>query len=372
MKKEKQTKEIKKESNKSELKKEVGKKTNEIEMKKENKKQENMVVLEKKEEKKKIETREERIKKRIKRDRRKNFLHDIKLNIILPINAILGIVFGIITFFVTKKWQNSLFVFFAVFILFTLYFIIKAKLKESAIVKKMEAVFPDFLQIMASNLRAGMTIDHSLLLSARKEFAPLDAEVVRLGKDIITGKKIEEALQEMSRRVNSLKIQKTINLLMSGIRAGGNLAVLLENTATNMRERTFVEKRAASNVLMYMIFIFFATALGAPVLFALASVLVEVLSGILSTVPDVSSVKAAISLPISLSKLNIPVNFVIYFSLTFMITINILGSLVLGLVSKGEEKEGMKFIIPLISISIVVFFIIRIFLLNYFADFLSR
>jgi len=318
---------------------------------------------EKKEEKKR--------EKRKRKERRKWEKPGVNLKKIIPIIFIISLLIGVAAFFFTKKWVNSLVSFLIIFVLSSIYIFIKAKLRESEKIKKMEAAFPDFLQLMSSNLRAGITVDRSLLLSARKEFAPLDKEITRLGKDLVTGKKIEEALQDMSKRIKSEKIGKVITLLISGIKSGGNLSVLLEETSASMRERGFVEKRAASNVLMYVIFIFFATAIGSPILFGLSSVLVVVLSDILSTIPDISTTATNINLPFTLSQINIPLNFIVYFALAFMIAIDILGSLVLGLVSKGEEKEGMKYVVPLIAISVTVFFTIRILLLSYFSDFLS-
>ena len=228
----------------------------------------------------------------------------------------------------------------------------------------MESVFPDFLQLMASNLRAGITIDKALLLSSRKEFAPLDIEINQLGKDLVTGKQIDNALKEMAERINSESIKKITSIIISGIRSGGDIAVLLEQTAINMKERNFVEKKSASNVLMYVIFIFFAIAVGAPVLFALSSVLVEVLTNILSNLP---SLESSVSLPFTLTKITISVNFITYFSLIFLIMTDILGSLVIGLVRMGEEKEGMKYVFPLILISVTIFFVVKYFLLSYFS-----
>ena len=146
------------------------------------------------------------------------------------------------------------------------------------------------------------------------------------------------------------------------------MAILLEETATNMRERDYVEKRAASNVLMYIIFIFFAVAVGAPALFALSSILVEVLTSILSGLPTLD---ASINVPITLTSISISLTFVQYFSVIFFITIDVLASLLLGLVNKGEEKEGTKYILPLVVISITVYFTIRTVLHGYFADLLA-
>lgn len=229
------------------------------------------------------------------------------------------------------------------------------KLRESSRIKKVEALFPDFLQLMSSNLRAGITVDKSMLLSAREEFDPLDKEIMKTGRDIATGKEIEVALLKMSQRIGSEKISKTTQLIISGIRSGGNMAQLLEETAENMRGRLFLEKRAASNVLMYVIFIFVAVSVGAPSLFGLSNILVEVLTNLLGNLPDVS----AVNTPFTLSRINLSINFVFYFSLVFIVVIDLLASMVLGLVSKGEEKEGMKYFIPLVLISLPIFLIIK-------------
>ncbi|MFH1365699.1 MAG: type II secretion system F family protein [archaeon] len=240
-----------------------------------------------------------------------------------------------------------------------------AKLKESSRIKKIELIFPDFLQLMTSNLRAGMTIDRAMLLSSRPEFAPLDEEILKTGRSITTGKTVESALLDMSKRIGSSKIEKIILLLISGIKTGGNLSILLEKTSVSMREREFMEKKAASNVLMYVIFIFLAVAIFSPALFSLSTILVSVLTKVLSGIPAIDSSTAG--LPFTLSTISISVDFITYFSLIFIIVTDVLASLVLGLVSKGEEKEGLKYLVPILILSISIFFILRIFLNNFMA-----
>lgn len=280
---------------------------------------------------------------------------------------IASILFAPLVYLFTNDIKYAGISFLAIFILIESYFFIKQLLKKSARIKKMEEVFPDFIELMASNLRAGMTIDKALLLSSRKEFAPLDEEILNLGKDIVTGKEISRALQEMANKIGSEKIIKTITIINSGIKSGGNLAILLEQTAVNMRERSFVEKKAASNVLMYMIFIFFAIAVGAPILFALSTVLLQVLMNILQGMPNVQMGGNVPNIPFALTTIKLSVTFIIYFAIIFLTAIDILASLLLGLVSTGEEKAGLKYTIPLILISLTVFFIVRFALLAYFS-----
>ncbi len=280
-----------------------------------------------------------------------------------------ALIIGIGAFYLSKSATVSFITLISTLAILGVSYYANEKLAESKKIKKMEEVFPDFLELMSSNLRAGMTIDRALLASSREEFSPLDLEIVKLGKDIATGKNIEQALKEMADRIQSEKIKRTLLVIISGIKAGGNLATLLEETAVHARERGFVEKRAASNVLMYVLFIFFALAVGAPVLFGLSAALVDIITSLLATIPPMENTN--LQLPFTLTSISISTRFIMYFSIIFIIVTDILGSLVIGAVSKGEEKAGIKYIVPLIAVGLTLFLVVKYVLLNYFADFLG-
>ncbi len=331
------------------------------------KKQEKVRLKKEKKEKKLRKETEEKIKKVKAKEVSKTREQIEKRRVLILVGAVLGAVSVLILLLLDKRVGISFASFFVVAGLFFLYIHFQKKLKEMGRRKRIELVFPDFLQLMATNLRAGMTIDRAMMFSSRPEFTPLDQEILQTGKDIATGKSIETSLLDMAKRTKSEKIHKTILLIISGIRAGGNLATLLEETSINIRERTFVEKRAASNVLMYVIFIFVAAAVGAPLLFSLSSLLVETLINVLAGLPEVQAASSQSSLPFTLSSINISIDFIKYFSIVFIIVINILASLVLGLVSKGEEKEGIRYLIPMLVVSMITFFIVRVLLSRFVA-----
>jgi len=275
------------------------------------------------------------------------------------LSIIAGILVASGVLFFYRQIVQSVLAFFITSALIIVYHFVRRNLKKTARIKKLEEVFPDFLQLMSSNLRAGMTIDKAILLSSRPEFAPLDKEILQTGKDLTTGKNIETSLLDMSKRIQSDRIHKTILLIISGIRAGGDVAILLEETAVSMRERKFVEKKAASSVLMYVIFIFLAVSIFAPALFSLSTVLVEILTNILAGLPEVET---NVNLPFTLSKISVSISFIKYFSLMFMITIDVFASLVLGLVSKGQEKQGLRYLPVIVVMSISIYFLSKVFI----------
>lgn len=228
-------------------------------------------------------------------------------------------------------------------------------LKISARRKKIESVFPDFLSLVASNLRAGMTVDRAMLLSSRPELDPLDKEIMKAGKDISTGKPVADALMAMSKRIGSEKIDKTLLIILSGIRAGGDLAILLEETSRSMRQREFIEKKAASQVLMYVIFIFLAVSIFAPGLFSLSGILVETMTELMG---DIDPDSTPDNVPISFSSINISATFLFYFSIFFIAVMNLMASLILGLVGKGSEKEGLRYFPGMLILSLGIFIVV--------------
>ena len=253
-----------------------------------------------------------------------------------------------------------------VFVLIHIFFYFRVSLQASSRIKKMEDVFPDVISLMASNLRSGITIEKAFLMAARPEFDPLDKEILKTGKEITTGQDVLHALHAMAKRIDSEKIEKVIMLIISGLRAGGNISDLLDQTSRNMKEKEVIEKKTRSTILMYVIFIFFAVGVGAPVLFGLSSVLVEIVMGLTSNIPDLGN--QASSLPFSFTKVTISPQFVIYFSVFFIIITDFISCLVIGLVNKGEGKAGLRFFIPLVIISLALFFIIRVVLSSLLKD----
>ncbi len=268
------------------------------------------------------------------------------------------------TFYLGLFFDMNLLIFFLVFFFLEealIYFLLL--LRADAKAKFVENILPDVLQLMASNLRAGLTTDKALLLSARPEFGLFQDEINHIGKEITTGGEIGKALLDMTKHIRSERLKKTMTLIVSGLRSGGELASLLDQTARNLRQEKIVDSRIRANVMMYVIFVFIAVCFGAPLLFGLSSFLIEVLTEIVSGI-DIPTTTVTASLPLSFTAISISVNFVIMFIVIFLITSSVLGSLILGLISKGKEREGIKFMPVLITTSLVMFFLIRFVIKN--------
>jgi flagellar protein FlaJ len=266
----------------------------------------------------------------------------------------LAIAFYIATFFNAPLVLT----FIGLFFLFQVSVYMYLMLQVDAKARFVEEILPDVLQLMSSNLRAGLTTDRALLLSSRPEFGPFQEEINIVGKEITMGKTVKEAFLNIPNRIKSDKLLKTILLIVSGIESGGELASLLEQTADNLRKQKFVEEKIKSSIMMYIIFIFAAIGIGAPLLFGLSSFLVEVLTKNIASM-DIPTTGVG-AMPMSFSKVSISAKFVMSYAITSLIGTSVLGSFILGLISNGKESRGIRYIPMLIIVSLSVFFLARL------------
>jgi flagellar protein FlaJ len=240
-----------------------------------------------------------------------------------------------------------------------------------------DGILPDALQLMSMNIRAGMTPDRALLLSARPEFGAFEQEISRAGKEILAGKDVGTALTGISKRIKSRLVDRTVNLIVEGMKSGGELADLLEQTASDIQSSKLVEKEVRANVLMYVIFIFFAAGIGAPLVFGISTHLVETLTehmGRYQTAEFATAPAAAGVTPFGsfeafqgIAKITVDPNFLIMYAAICLTVTSIFGGLIIGLIKDGKEKQGVKYIPALLAISLVLFLVTRIIISSIFA-----
>ncbi len=143
---------------------------------------------------------------------------------------------------------------------------------------EVEATLPDVLQIVSANISAGMTPYNALWVSARKEFGALAEEIKVAQKETLGGKPFAEALRDLGQRVRSNVLQRTVRLLIQGMKAGGELPNILQGIANDIRQMRLLQKEMAANTMSYTLFILFGMLLGAPLLFSVSIQFVGVIN----------------------------------------------------------------------------------------------
>lgn len=222
--------------------------------------------------------------------------------------------------------------------------------------KFVEKILPDALQLVAANIKSGFIPSRAMMLSARSEFGPLSEAIKRAGKETMTGKPLTESLKELTRTIRSDVLETTVKLVGRGIRSGGQLVSLFEETAVDIRRREGIRREVRANIIMYGIFITFAGCVGAPALYALSGFLVSTISrlGSMARIPE--DISSRLPLQIGMSA-EISSEFLMLFSVAAIIITTVFGGLILGLISSGKESSGAKYIPILLLVSLSLYFI---------------
>lgn len=228
-------------------------------------------------------------------------------------------------------------------------------LKADSRARAIEKVLPDALQLMSANIRAGMTVDKALWLCARSEFGPLEKELRRMASETIGGKPMSEAMQNAAKRVRSRIFSRAIILLVQGLELGGELAPLLNEISSDIRNTNILNKEIGAATSMYTVFIVFASVLAAPILFSVSTFYVETTAHLWGA----QTVEAGTAVGTEFMKLtgpNITVDEVRFFATTCIFVTTFFGALAVGMIKHGQAKRGAKFVPIFVLVALLVYF----------------
>jgi len=223
---------------------------------------------------------------------------------------------------------------------------------------QVDAVLPDFLQLAAANVRAGMQIERALWYAAKPEFGLLSKEIEITTKRIFGGETINEALDKLATRFNSRYLDRTIELIKEGIESGGEIAGILEKTATDLRNQQLIHKEVSASMVMYSIFIGFSAAVGAPFLYVVSSKLISLFEKLWVSKPATSIAISQYSQinpttpAITSAEFNL-------FAVTIVVLTSIIATMIISAIQTGKKSNFIRYILPFLLVSLAVFYLGR-------------
>ena len=226
--------------------------------------------------------------------------------------------------------------------LFTLLVYFYLDLKIYFRTRKMEEQLPDFLQVLSANLKGGMTFERALWAAVKPRFNVLGSEMAKASKKVMTGYEISKALTELADKYDSLMLRRTVDLMISEVESGGNVANLIDRLVGNLKETKALKDEMSASAIAYVIFISVIVVVISPLLFALSF---HLLILIVSFIGQLSSATQRVSaLPFVFSKVNVDPEDFRLFSVMAIFVISFFSSLIVSIVEKGDMKGGVKYI----------------------------
>tara|TARA_Y100000310_G_scaffold343799_1_gene453091 strand:- start:3027 stop:4016 length:990 start_codon:yes stop_codon:yes gene_type:complete len=243
----------------------------------------------------------------------------------------------------------------------TAYLLIYFKAEDRT--KRVEEVLPDALQLIASNIRAGMTPFRALKLAARKELGPLKEEIEHATAKSLGIESFSRALLSISERINSEILERAMKLFTTAMRSGGHLATLLEELAKDIEETKSLKKDLVTSTKTYTAFIMFTIIIGAPLLLAISIHFIKVITAMQA---KAGTTTAGFGLGMLAGEIVITADFLTNMAISMLIITGLLASILLGVIAEGKPKHGFRYAPLIITGSLVIFVVLRYAVANFF------
>ena len=240
-----------------------------------------------------------------------------------------------------------------------LYFSLNIKIYKRT--KEIEIILPDYLQVVSSNLKGGLSFEKALWAAINPEFGVISKEITMIYKKVMTGNDLVDALNEFTEKYESPILRRSFDLIVGEVESGGRIADIVDRVIENIRKTKALKEEMSASTLTYMIFIGAIVIVIAPGLFALSYYLLHVMIGFSAQLSNLNSP----NMPISFSADSISPEDFKTFSMCAVIMISFFSSLIMSLIEKGDIKGGIKYI-PAFMISSVIFYYIFLAAFGYF------
>lgn len=221
-----------------------------------------------------------------------------------------------------------------------------------------EAVLPDFLRLVATNYRSGMSIDKALEKSNRPRFGIFSKEINIVIKTARVKGDLPKALEIFGKKFDSKILQRAMNNLIISIKSGSNISALLEEIAANITKMRNMRASMAANVKNYIIFIIVAGVIIAPLMFSMSAVMNGTIAGVKDSITIDQSVSAG---PISALPEDggIQGNDFLIFAILMLVTNSIVSASVISMIKHGNFQQGIPQIPIFFVISLALFLVGR-------------
>ena len=233
--------------------------------------------------------------------------------------------------------------------------------------KEIESIIPEYLQVVASNLKGGLSFEKSLWTAINPEFGVIAKEITMVSKKVMTGNDLVDALEEFTEKYDSPLLKRSFDLIIGEIESGGQVAFIIDKVIENIRKTRALKDEMSASSLGYMIFIGVIVIIIAPGLFALSYYLLSIMTGFSSKLAGVSIQ----GLPVTFSSGTLKMSDFRTFSIMALLLITLFSSMLISIIENGDIKGGVKYIPAFMISSMFFYFIFMLVLGSIFSNFVG-
>ena len=233
---------------------------------------------------------------------------------------------AIVLFGVVMFWGSSLFdevVFFA---------IIAAVFPPAILIyldyrwrKAIDEHLPDLFRSIVQAQETGMTLPQALENAAKRDYGPLTAELRKMTTQISWGMSFEEALLALSKRVNTVLVQRTVPMIIEASRSGGHVEKVFDPMGKFIQTTLLLDKERRTQTRPYIAIVYVA-------FFVFIFTIVILFKSFFISTEQLPMFGAAVMPPEAIRRL--------FFHMT--VVQSLFGGLVAGKMGEGTINAGLK------------------------------
>ncbi len=237
---------------------------------------------------------------------------------------------------------------------------------ESNLIREKDEMFLEFSRNLVEGVKAGTPISKSILNIKTKDYGSLNPYIDKLANQISLGIPIKVALETFARDVGSKTISRAVTIISESEKAGGEIEDILESVASSVSqvEKLKKERRAAMYTLVvqgYIIFFIFIIIM-LVMQFKILPIAVGLGQGV-GNVEGGSTIGGGLSGIIKGGSVMTAEEMARPFFWLLLVQ-GFFAGLVIGKLSEGEIKFGLKHSFILMVLAVLIYTGARVFLGN--------
>lgn len=222
-------------------------------------------------------------------------------------------------------------------------------MKGRARIEAIEESLPDALKQISDTLKTGSTYEYALREVASAQYGPLSEEMKRVLRKLEEGENFENSLLSLSRSVDSRLVGRVITIIVDTVRAGAQLAEILDDISQDVREMNRIIAERKSKTILQVIFMVAAGVIVAPFIFGLVSVVIDFL---IRTSGNTGVVKGA-----NLTAIKGARDLIILSIKGYIFIIAVAASVMIGAMRDGKLSKSLLYAPLLLMLAYAIFFI---------------
>ncbi|MGB9740812.1 MAG: type II secretion system F family protein [Candidatus Bathyarchaeales archaeon] len=191
--------------------------------------------------------------------------------------------------------------------------------------KAVDEHLPDLFRSIVQAQETGMTLPQALEEVAKRNYGPLTSELKKMTAQISWGMTFEEALLTLSKRVNTVLMQRTVPLIIEASRSGGHVEKVFAPTGKFIQTTLLLDKERCNQTRPYIAIIYVAY-------FVFLFTVILLFKSFFASIEGLPTLGAAVMSPEETKRL--------FFHMT--VIQGLFGGLIAGKMGEGTVNAGLK------------------------------